>query len=104
MFPKTVMDVAVSISATIDEIHNKRPELTAKELFKSGMHVGKDMMGTMSNTLILAFTGGAINTMILIYAYMMPYLQIINMYSIGIEVIKAYRELLELYLQYRWFR
>ena len=84
-----VMDVAVSISATIEEIHNKRPELTAKELFKSGIHVGKDMMGTMSNTLILAFTGGAINTMILIYAYMMPYLQIINMYSIGIEVIKG---------------
>ena len=51
--------------------------------------LGKDMMGTMSNTLILAFTGGAINTMILIYAYMMPYLQIINMYSIGIEVIKG---------------
>ena len=84
-----VMDVAVSISATIEEIHNKRPELTTKELFKSGIHVGKDMMGTMSNTLILAFTGGEINTMILIYAYMMPYLQIINIYSIGIEVIKG---------------
>ena len=75
-----VMDVAVSISSTIEEIHNKRPELTAKELF---------MMGTMSNTLILAFTGGAINTMILIYAYIMPYLQVVNMYSIGIEVIKG---------------
>ena len=84
-----VMDVAVSISSTIEEIHNKRPELTAKELFKSGIHVGKDMMGTMSNTLILAFTGGAINTMILIYAYIMPYLQVVNMYSIGIEVIKG---------------
>ena len=83
------MDVAVSISSTIEEIHNKRPELTAKELFKSGIHVGKDMMGTMSNTLILAFTGGAINTMILIYAYIMPYLQVVNMYSIGIEVIKG---------------
>ena len=81
--------VAVSISSTIEEIHNKRPELTAKELFKSGIHVGKDMMGTMSNTLILAFTGGAINTMILIYAYIMPYLQVVNMYSIGIEVIKG---------------
>ena len=51
--------------------------------------LGKDMMGTMSNTLILAFTGGAINTMILIYAYIMPYLQVVNMYSIGIEVIKG---------------
>lgn len=84
-----VMDVAVSISSTIEEIHNKKPELTSKELFKSGINVGKDMMGTMSNTLILAFTGGAVNTMILIYAYIMPYLQVVNMYSIGIEVIKG---------------
>ena len=84
-----VMDVAVSISSTIEEIHNKKPELTSKELFKSGINVGRDMMGTMSNTLILAFTGGAVNTMILIYAYIMPYLQVVNMYSIGIEVIKG---------------
>ena len=84
-----VMDVAVSISSTIEEIHNKKPELTSKELFKSGINVGKDMMGTMSNTLILAFTGGAVNTMILIYAYIMPYMQVVNMYSIGIEVIKG---------------
>lgn len=47
------------------------------------------MMGTMSNTLILAFTGGAINTLILIYAYSMKYNQIINMYSIGIEIMQG---------------
>ena len=46
-------------------------------------------MGTMSNTLILAFTGGAINTLILIYAYSMKYNQIINMYSIGIEIMQG---------------
>ena len=84
-----VMDVAVSISSTIEEIHNKRPELTAKELFKSGIHVGKDMMGTMSNTLILAFTGSSLNTMIMIYAYAYPYNQMINMYSLGIEILRG---------------
>lgn len=84
-----VMDVAVSIASTIEEIHMKCPKLSAKELFQSGITVGKDMIGTMSNTLILAFAGGAMNTMILIYAYIMPYYQIINMYSIGIEIIKG---------------
>ncbi len=49
-----VMDVAMSVASTINEIHDKNPKLDTKELFKSGINVGKDMMGTMSNTLILA--------------------------------------------------
>ena len=46
-------------------------------------------MGTMSNTLILAFTGGSVNTLLVIYAYDMPYLQVINMYAIGIEILQG---------------
>ena len=48
-----VMDVAMSISSTIEEISYQNPELGIKGLFFSGMRVGKDMMGTMSNTLFL---------------------------------------------------
>ena len=55
-----VMDVAMSVSSAISEIHDKAPQLGCLELFKSGMNVGRDMMGTMSNTLILAFAGGSI--------------------------------------------
>lgn len=84
-----VMDVAMSVASTINEIYNKNPNLSKSELFKSGINVGKDMMGTMSNTLILAFTGGSINTLILNYSYSMQYNQIINMYSIGIEVMQG---------------
>lgn len=84
-----VMDVAMSISSTIQEIHEKNPQLSTRELFKSGIHVGRDMMGTMSNTLILAFAGTSLNTMILIYSYSYPYTQIINMYSIGIEILRG---------------
>ena len=47
------------------------------------------MMGTMSNTLILAFTGGSINTLILNYAYALRYNQVINMYQIGIEIMQG---------------
>ena len=59
-----VMDVAMSVSSTISEIHYRNPTLSRKELFTSGIRVGKDMMGTMSNTLILAFTGSSVNTLV----------------------------------------
>ena len=47
------------------------------------------MMGTMSNTLILAFAGGSINTLVFIFAYNYEYLQVVNMYAIGIEIIQG---------------
>ena len=47
------------------------------------------MMGTMSNTLILAFTGTSINTLVFLYVYNYSTTQIINMYSIGIELIQG---------------
>ncbi|WP_310602082.1 YibE/F family protein [Anaerosporobacter sp.] len=84
-----VMDVAMSIASTILEINEKNQTLTRKELFRSGMNVGKDMMGTMSNTLILAFTGGSINTLVFIYAYNYQYNQVMNLHSIGIEIIQG---------------
>lgn len=74
-----VMDVAMSISSTIEEIFYQNPRLSVKELFCAGMRVGKDMMGTMSNTLILAYAGGSINTLVFLYAYNYEYLQVINM-------------------------
>ena len=84
-----VMDVGMSISSTINEIHSNSPNLTRIQLFKSGINVGRDMMGTMSNTLILAFTGSSLSTLLLDYVYNLPYLQIINSYSIGIEIMQG---------------
>ena len=84
-----VMDVAMSIASTIQEIHDKNPALTRKELFWSGIHVGRDVMGTMSNTLVLAFTGGSINTLVFVYSYNYSHLQLMNMYDIGIEIIQG---------------
>jgi len=84
-----VMDIAISISSTINEIHERNPEIASKELFLSGMNVGKDMMGTMSNTLILAFTGGSLSILVINYAYNLEYMQMINSYSIGIEIMQG---------------
>ena len=84
-----VMDVAMSVSAAISEIHDKAPQLGCLELFKSGMNVGRDMMGTMSNTLILAFVGSAVSELVINYAYNLPFRQIINSYNIGIEIMQG---------------
>lgn len=84
-----VMDIGMSIASTINEIHANNPSLTKKQLFTSGINVGRDMIGTMSNTLILAFTGSSISVLILNYAYNLPYLQVINAYSTGIEIMQG---------------
>lgn len=84
-----VMDVAMSIASTISEIHCRAPELSKMELFRSGMNVGKDIMGTMANTLILAFTGGSLSMMLLIMAYRIPYFRAINLNAVSTEIIQG---------------
>lgn len=84
-----VMDVAMSIASAIAEIHVQNPALSRRALFRAGMHVGRDMMGTDSNTLILAFAGGSISMLVLDYAYNLPYRQIINSNNIGIASCRA---------------
>jgi len=84
-----VMDVGMSIASVVFEIHNKAPELSKAELFKSGMNVGKDIMGTMANTLILAFAGCSLSIMILLMAYNMPYFRAINLNTVSTEIIQG---------------
>ena len=84
-----VMDVGMSIASAMSEIYKANPKMKKKGLFLAGMNVGKDMMGTMSNTLILAFAGGSLNTMILFYAYNMPYYQLMNIDYLSVELIQG---------------
>lgn len=84
-----VMDVGMSISSTICEIKETNPGMQAKQLFISGIHVGRDMMGTMTNTLILAFVGSSLSSLMTNYAYDLSNNQLINSYSIGIEIMQG---------------
>ncbi len=63
------MDVAMSIASSINELKMVNPDMGFSALFKSGMRIGRDAVGTMTNTLILAFTGGALVNLILIRYY-----------------------------------
>ena len=84
-----VMDVAMSISSAIFEIHSVNNRSTMSELFRSAMNIGKDIIGTMTNTLILAFAGGSLSVLILIYSSNMTYNKLINLDVLGIEVIQG---------------
>ena len=83
------MDVAMSIASSMAEILAQTPDLSRRDLFRAGMRVGRDMMGTDSNTLILAFAGGSISMLVLNYAYDLPWLQIINSNNIGIAIMQG---------------
>lgn len=84
-----VMDVAMSIASTVNELVSINPDLSFQRLFKSGMNVGKDAMGTMANTLILAFTGSSLNLLLLVFSYGISFSQFINNDSIAIELLQG---------------
>ena len=84
-----IMDVAMDIASALNELAATTAEPTRKMLLQAGNNIGRDILGMMSNTLILAFTGTSINTLIFIYAYGYSLNQTINMYSIGIEIIQG---------------
>lgn len=84
-----VMDVSISISSSISEIKKNSPMISFKGLFLSGMEVGKDIMGTMTNTLILAYTGASLPLLLIINAYDFSFTRMINMEFIAIEFVRA---------------
>ncbi len=84
-----VMDVAMSISSAVTELSDVNPELTRGRLFASGLNIGRDMIGTMTNTLILAFAGASLNLMIIMFAAGMQPYQLINNDDTVMELIRA---------------
>ena len=84
-----VMDIGMSISSAIEEIHKANPLLTKGQLFSSGMNVGRDVMGTMTNTLILAYTGSSIPLLLLFMAYETSLIKILNLDVIATEIIRS---------------
>lgn len=84
-----VMDVAVSLTAALMELVAVDPSVTARQVMKSGFNIGKDMIGTMSNTLILAFAGTALNTMLVLTAYGVSRTQFISSDYLAIELAQG---------------
>ena len=83
------MDVGMSIASSLAELKDKKNDITAKELFKSGMKIGGDMIGTMTNTLILSFIGTSLNLVLLYMATDMKFLDVINIETITQQIVSA---------------
>ena len=84
------MHVSISIVSALDEIKMKTPEITWKELFKDAMKVGKEIIGTTSNTLILAYIGSLL-TLILLFMSTTDsnLISIINKENVAEQLISA---------------
>lgn len=84
-----VMDVCTSISSVIHEIKLSNKDASGLFLFKSGMSVGKDIIGTMSNTLILAYAGASMSVIITFMAYNTNLAEVINQEVISVEILRS---------------
>lgn len=83
------MDVSMSIASAVEEVKRVCPELGIWGLFQSGMNVGRDVMGTMANTLILAYTGSSLQLILIFMAYKESMLKVLNLDTIASEVVRS---------------
>ena len=84
-----VMDVAMSIASALNELSENMGERTFSKMLKSGMNIGRDAIGTMTNTLILAYVGSSLATVLLFMIYNKNILYLFNMEMIVVEVLQA---------------
>ena len=84
-----VMDVAMSISSALSELKAVNPEMTLGELWKSGRNIGRDMVGTMTNTLILAFLGSGFTLMIYLNSLDLPWRELMSSSYLALEVVSG---------------
>ncbi len=84
-----IMDVSMSLSSSLAELKEKVGDMTAIQITRSGMVVGRDIMGTMANTLILAYIGSSLSVTLLLTAYNSNPLLLFNSEMILVELLQA---------------
>lgn len=82
-----MMDLAVDITAAVSEVVEKKPEIGWLEAAKSGMNVGRAAMGTMTTTLLLAYSGGCVALLMVFMAQGTPVNHILNYKYVAAEVL-----------------
>lgn len=82
-----VMDISISIAASMYEVSERQTGISARELFRSGMTIGRDMIGAMSMTLILAFVGSALAMLLSLIAYGTKLDQVLSSDYVAVEVV-----------------
>ncbi|MFX0548344.1 YibE/F family protein [Hathewaya histolytica] len=82
-----VMDVSMDISSALSEIVNKKPDIVAREAINSGINISKAILGTMTTTLLLAYSGGYTAMLMVFMAQGVPMINIINMTYVAGEIL-----------------
>lgn len=84
-----IMDVAMDIASSLYELRRNIPDISAAKLISSGFNIGRDVMGTMANTLVLAYIGSGLATTLLLVAYNVTFIELMNMELIVVELLQA---------------
>jgi uncharacterized membrane protein len=82
-----IMDVGISVASAVCEVAKSSTNLSGRFLYTSGMNVGRDIMGTMTSTLVLAYAGGALPLLLL--AQQIPFTKLLNLDLVATEVASA---------------
>lgn len=84
-----LMDLAMDISAAVYEVVEKKPSITAKEAVKSGLNIGRTVLGTMTTTLLLAYSGGYIALLMVFMSLDTPITNILNLKYVSGEILNT---------------
>ena len=82
-----IMDIAVDITSAVNEVVEKKPDIGVKEAIMSGIHVGRAAMGTMTTTLLLAYSGGYLALLMVFMAQGTPIYNILNYKYVAAEIL-----------------
>lgn len=82
-----MMDLSVDITSAVHEVVTKCPDISRKEAIKSGMNVGRAAMGTMTTTLLLAYSGGYVALLMVFMAQGNPVDNILNYKYVASEIL-----------------
>ena len=85
-----ILDLAIDISSAIDEIVANNPNATRKSLIKSGLTIGKSIVGSQTTTLLLAYMGSYVSVMMVYMAQGTPFLNIFNSKMIAAEILHTF--------------
>jgi uncharacterized membrane protein len=82
-----VMDIAMDISASMKEVHDRHPSIELADLIKSGFNVGRAVIGTMTTTLLLAYSGGYMTMLMVFLAQGTPMVNVFNLNYVSSEIL-----------------
>lgn len=85
-----VMDMCMSVATSLFEIRDQHPDISARQLMASGFTIGRDMIGTMCQTLILAFVGSSLTSLLLLISYGVQLSQLLSSDLVAVEIVHSF--------------